>query len=233
MAVAKLGAIVTGIAGSIGGTTFRRGRAVLVMQNKSRGRSRSSTLTNPALTKFSTSISAWSKLPAGTRSLWAVAAQQFQFPDKFGTLKYLTPRQLFLKLNADLTYFGVPPRSPAGLDPTSAGVVVSSAELFLVEGNELIVKFIGTATANWRARIQFQKVPNFLASPVFNNRRAFYMPYPATIAFPNFEFTFNPSDEGLGYPVQLGDMFNVFLTPINLSGFQAVTQVFQLTVENP
>lgn len=102
MAIFKLGAIVTGLVGSIGGTTFRRGANNLVMQRKSFGASRSKLLSNPRLNQIGFIFNEFTTLSDAEQSAWNDLAGTIQFPDKFGVLKYLTGRQLFSKLNCQL-----------------------------------------------------------------------------------------------------------------------------------
>jgi hypothetical protein len=84
MAVYKLGALVTGIVGSIGGTTFKRQGSGLVMMRKSNGASRSSLLQNPRLNRNATIFKKWSYLPDATKLAWEVLASTNKVKDKFG-----------------------------------------------------------------------------------------------------------------------------------------------------
>lgn len=102
MAVFQLGAIVTALVGSIGGTTFRRGANSLVMQQKSFGGSRSRLLRNPRLNQIGFIFNQFSNLSIEAQTDWNDLAATIQFPDRFGDLKYLTGRQLFSKLNTQL-----------------------------------------------------------------------------------------------------------------------------------
>lgn len=116
MAVIKLGAIVTGIAGSIGGTTFRRTREGLSAMNKSGGPSRNRARQNSILNTLRARIQAWTDLTPITRGDWNDAAPLFQFPDKFGDLKTLTGRQLFIKLSTRAQLIEEPIPDPNSLD---------------------------------------------------------------------------------------------------------------------
>jgi hypothetical protein len=84
MAVYKLGAIVTGIIGSIGGTTFKRQGSTLVMMKKSNGASRSRLLQNPRLSQNATIFKKWRNLPNATQVAWEVIASNNKIKDKFG-----------------------------------------------------------------------------------------------------------------------------------------------------
>lgn len=129
MAVIKLGALVTGIAGSIGGTTFRRTRTGLLAMNKSGGQSRNRARQNSILNTLRARIQAWTELTPIARGEWNDAAPNFQFPDKFGDLKTLTGRELFIKLSTRAQLVELPVPDPTALDSVipsvaTAGMVV-------------------------------------------------------------------------------------------------------------
>lgn len=106
MAVMKLGAIVTDVAGSIGGTSLRRGRGLIVAYNKPRGPSIERLYNNRALIRNSALMHSWSNLTTSEVNSWVAAAGLFQFPDKFGDLRYLRPRELYIKLQTQLATTG-------------------------------------------------------------------------------------------------------------------------------
>ena len=100
MATFKLGAIITDIAGSIGGTTLKRNGGYKVIMNKSSGTPYSRSYNNPSLQYLPFIFKSWSRLDDAEKAAWAAQALLFTFPDKFGTLRTLSGRQLFVKLNA-------------------------------------------------------------------------------------------------------------------------------------
>ena len=100
MATFKLGAIITDIAGSIGGTTLKRNGAYKVIMNKSSGTPYSRSYNNPSLQYLPFIFKSWSRLSDEEKSAWQEQALLYTFPDKFGTLRTLSGRQLFVKLNA-------------------------------------------------------------------------------------------------------------------------------------
>ncbi len=99
MAKFLLGALVTNIAGSIGGTTFRRVPNGLSMFNKIRGTSKSRLLQNNRLPEIGQIFQRWSLLSDTERAGWNAQALLVTFPDKFGNQKNLTGRELFSKVN--------------------------------------------------------------------------------------------------------------------------------------
>ena len=100
MATFKLGAIITDIAGSIGGTTLKRNGGVKVIMNKSSGTPYSRSYNNPSLQYLPFIFKSWSRLAEPEKAAWKEQALLYTFPDKFGTLRTLSGRQLFVKLNA-------------------------------------------------------------------------------------------------------------------------------------
>ena len=100
MATFKLGAIITDIAGSIGGTTLKRNGSYKVIMNKSSGTPYSRSYNNPSLQYLPFIFKSWSRLSDAEKAAWKEQALLYTFPDKFGTLRTLSARQLFVKLNA-------------------------------------------------------------------------------------------------------------------------------------
>ena len=68
MAVVKLGAIITQIAGSIGGWTFRRSQGSTVVYNKPGGASKNRLLLNAAFGNLREVIQGWALLSVGLRN---------------------------------------------------------------------------------------------------------------------------------------------------------------------
>ena len=104
MATFKLGAIITDIAGSIGGTTLKRNGTYKVIMNKSSGTPYSRSLNNRALGYLPFIFKQWTLLNDLQKNSWNDLALRYTFPDKFGALRNLSGRQLFIKLNAQGYY---------------------------------------------------------------------------------------------------------------------------------
>lgn len=102
MAVYQLGALVTKIKGSIGGTTFKTQRTTNVVMRKSYGYGRSKLLSNAALQYARYIFTKWSFLTPEEQSSWQNTAALVFFPDKFGNQVHITGRQLFTKVNINL-----------------------------------------------------------------------------------------------------------------------------------
>lgn len=102
MAVIKLGSIVTDIAGSIGGTTFRRTSTGHAAYNKQGRQVKSAFSKASRKNQLGNIFSNWYNLSESERDQWAKNASTYPLKDKFGNTKYLTGRQLYTKLNAQL-----------------------------------------------------------------------------------------------------------------------------------
>lgn len=102
MASIKLGAIITDIAGSIGGTTFRRTPRGIIAYNKQGTQIKSAFAPNSVKMQLGTILSSWALLTENEKTFWNQQAGIYQFPNKFGQLVNLTGRQFFTKLNAQL-----------------------------------------------------------------------------------------------------------------------------------
>lgn len=102
MAVIKLGSIVTDIAGSIGGTTFRRTSTGHAVYNKQGKQVKSAFAKASRKNELGNIFSSWYNLTENEREQWALNASVYPLKDKFGNTKYLTGRQLYTKLNAQL-----------------------------------------------------------------------------------------------------------------------------------
>lgn len=114
MAKFVLGAIITNIAGSVGGTTLRRVPNGLSMYNKIRGTSKARLLKNPQLPAIGQIFQRWSQLSDSDRAGWNAQALLVTFPDKFGNQKNLTGRELFSKANIQLLPTGASLDSSSG-----------------------------------------------------------------------------------------------------------------------
>jgi len=105
MAKIILGSMITNIAGSIGGTTFKRSPSGIVMMNKNAGGSKISRLKNNYVVKLGNIFRRWTYLDESTKNAWNAYALTMTFPDKFGNPKYLSGRELFIKCNSNLAMY--------------------------------------------------------------------------------------------------------------------------------
>lgn len=137
MANIKLGAIITDIAGSVGGSTFRRTPAGIILYNKQGTQIKSAFAKNSVKNNLGGIISKWSSLDQAVKDFYDDKATLYTFPDKFGNLKYLTGRQLYIKLNTQL----IPTNTEVDIynwDDRKAGQIVTGIEIDLTNGGFLI-----------------------------------------------------------------------------------------------
>lgn len=168
MAVIKLGMLVSEIAGSIGGTTFRRYRGGTQMMNKNFGGSKAKQLSNPALTQMIGIANNWTALDSLVKEKWNTEALNFTFPDKFGNPKNLTGFELWIKLvnfNANVGA-GVP-------DVDNLSNVVLTVDALNIETNwhgSAFIEFL-TTLSNTTVILQIERVANVSISPTFTSRK--------------------------------------------------------------
>jgi hypothetical protein len=107
MASIKYTGVVHGIAGSIAGTTFQRGRSTSIVRNKTSFRngfnkSMRTSVINIVKAKFSYTTSAWRGLSDVQRAAYTAAAPSFPFTNKWGDTYTGSGYQLFCWQNFNL-----------------------------------------------------------------------------------------------------------------------------------
>ena len=102
MAIIKLGSIVTSIAGSIGGSTFRRTPRGIIAYNKQGRQSRSALASASQRLSIGSLFAQWRFLDKATQNQYISLAALYSFPDRFGNQIFLSGRQFFTKLNSQL-----------------------------------------------------------------------------------------------------------------------------------
>lgn len=129
MANIKLGAIISDIQGSIGGTTFRRTPHGHSAYNKQKKQLLSARSLNSRRIEIANIFQGWSKLSSNERNQINEKALLFQFPDKFGNMKNLTGRQLYTKLTSQLIGTGLTVQSWATLDSNVEAPIIKSIDV--------------------------------------------------------------------------------------------------------
>lgn len=223
MATIKLGAIVTEIAGSVGGTTFRRFKNGTVMQNKQFGASKNKLLKNKALPILTGIISAWSTLSLAVQNEWKDQALLFQFSDKFGNLKNLTGRQLYIKLQSQNTFSGGGLVDVFNLINTTTPIVITDITLDSTPNCELNLT---NPVLNGTLNIQAQQINNSSVGFSFTRREIIFSE--TVVSETNFDFT----TEFYNYfpNPQEGMVFNIYIFSSNEYGFRSQTVGIQATI---
>jgi len=223
MATVQLGAIITKIAGSIGGTNFRRHRASTVISNKTSGGSKNKLRNNPRLSQLTKVIQGWSSLSVSDRSAWNTQSSNFQFPDKFGNMKNLTGRQLYIKLNTQAIVGGLLGVNVNTLSSTTPAMTNVSVSTYTTSS---IVGSVGGTTVAGSLLVSYEYLFNDAIAPTFKRRKV----YSALVLNPLGSFS-GASNILDFYPKAVaGDKFRIYLQTINASGFKSAMQYVEIVL---
>lgn len=216
MAIFKLGAFVTVIVGSIGGTNFKRGASNVIVSNKSFGGSRTTLRQNDKLNFIAGIFKQWSQLTQSLRDDWNQVTLSYFFPDKFGVMKNLTGRQLFSKLSIQLLPVGATVPEPDQINNTLSELTIDNFDLTIVPFKAELQMTV-TGLENY-VLVQIEVSKKLLLAPIFSRRKvtAFVLAEGAI----GFDFT----SEILEQFPYINDTYRVraFVTLMNPSGFKNV-----------
>jgi hypothetical protein len=223
MATIKLGMLVTDIAGSIGGTTFRRMKNGHQMYNKPIGAARGRLLNNPALIVLNAIASAWSGLSTGDKDEWIAAALLFLFLDKFGDPVNITGYQFYIKNTNFNNAIG-----GAALDPPTFSDTVLTTGIFAgtLDDHDFASMEIDSTLLNTFILIQMYKVPNLNVTPAYLDYKV--IAFKDMTASDTIVFT----DEFIAqFPEhQVDEFYNIVVTFQNLDGFRSspISEIVQV-----
>lgn len=158
MAVIRLGVVVTGVSGSLGGSTFRRYRTGTALQRRSAGGSLIKLMQNNAIARNTTIIQAWSLFTPSEVNAWNVAAPNFPFPDKFGVMRPLSGRELYIKIACYANLLGLALPTPASLSSTVIPIAIELGAFNLSSGS-CPIRFADTVAGHY-ATIQIALIRN-------------------------------------------------------------------------
>jgi hypothetical protein len=105
MALIQLGSLVSGIKGSIGGTTFSQVRAGTTAKKRSVGKRLPNTNQANALNNSMLSTNAWNSLSLADKTAYNDYAIANTFTDRYGVVKVLTGFQWYKQLSQSSFYF--------------------------------------------------------------------------------------------------------------------------------
>lgn len=219
MAVIQMGAIVSQIKGSIGGTAFKKQRATQVMFRKSSGYSKNKLLLNTALQYSRYIFTRWTDLNPEEKSSWNSLAAILFFVDKFGNSIHITGRQLYTKSNINLRglqYFSEAPPEFNTLTPLitlSNGLCDPNTQTSSIDiGRVDDVPVYLMVSAEIRQ--------NNLPQPTFTRREAFYIVVNEDAESINFgaelfaKFPYLSSTYNVRYYVDVVNLFGIKGTPL-------------------
>lgn len=224
MATFKLGAIITDVAGSIGGTTIRRTPNGHAMYNKQGTQIKSAFAEKNKRVQLSNVFSSWARLSEPEQTTWKDLAVLYPQKDKFGGLKQLTARQFYTKLNAQLVPVGASV-DLGNFDPTISDAVVESvvldanSEVFAFDLDKTIRNFYFMVSV-YRVRSKGGVKPH----AHFRRTYAKLQGNTTTIdIWDAFIQQFNIYSKG--------DNFGVNIQIMSVSGFLSPVQVFSVSIE--
>lgn len=224
MATFKLGAIITDVAGSIGGTTIRRTPNGHAMYNKQGTQIKSAFAEKSKRVQLSNVFSSWARLSEAEQTTWKDLAVLYPQKDKFGSLKQLTARQFFTKLNAQL----VPVNRTVDLgsfDPTISDAVVTS--VVLDAKSEVFAFDLDKSIEDFHFMVSVYRVRSKRGvKPHAHFRRTYAQLQPDTTTidiWDAFIEQFNIYSKG--------DNFGVNIQIMSASGFLSPVQVFSVSID--
>lgn len=223
MAVVKLGMLVSEIRGSIGGTTFRKNGTSLIMQNKQAGISKNKQLKNSKLLEITNFIRFWTTLNPVAQSNWFDLAQSYQVLDKFGNLKYLKSREMFLKLACACDLVNLPIPNPLDANNIIYVKPVISYQFSLTNG--FYLEFEDYVPETY-VLLQISQITN-LGNSVTYNRQKFAV---AELLNLDALLDFSLVISELFPFLKVGDYLRVVITFQNKYGFRAVKTSVQYAV---
>lgn len=224
MATIKLGAIITSIAGSVGGSTFRRGSNFISIYNKQNRQSKSSSNVNSRIGQISHIVKLWSGLSQLDRESWESESRRFIFLDKFGNEKTLTGRQLFNKLNGQLLPAGGFNSNASRIDSTVSVPLIKTIECSLSHGVINIV-FINPIFDS-RTYFKFIRRANHSQNYISPSHKVDHVDRMGGNDAKNLFFFINKQFQG----ITAGQMFTVQVFNINTFGFMSPGQSITFTV---
>lgn len=222
MANIKLGAIITDIAGSVGGSTFRRTPAGIVLYNKQGRQIKSAFSEFSRKNAIAVIFRGWEELIPSEKEQWAVCANLYPVKNKFGEEKNLTARQLYTKLNAQL----LPVQSFS--DVSNFSTILFAPVVYFqpldISSESFILSWDGTASQSYLLVSMYQIRKNGSAKPTKAFRRTYWANGPGN----------GPVDiyysvlEQFPY-LKAGDTFGINVQWMNQSGI--ISSVQSATVE--
>ena len=219
MATFKLGAIITDIAGSVGGTTLKRNGSYKVIMNKPSGSTYSRLLMNRAISYLGSIFKAWAFLDAPVKEAWNTAALSYTFPDKFGTLRNLTGRQLFIKLNSQRYAYNSAIIDPTTLNSTLPPFLFTDAQK-VPGANQLFLEILCDDTSIITYSVMAEVSLKSLHAPTFISRKVF-----THVVFQGNGITdvFTPFIQNFPYYTEEYNA-RLYVCQLNSSGFKSVIQ---------
>lgn len=149
--IAKLGPLVTQAAGSIGGTTFQRGRSGLLIRSKPLPTFRNTVYASSARQRTATLNTLWSTLTPTQVLDWDNFAKAQSFRNRFGDVVVGTAYMAFMKCN-QASYHSASNYDPKAIQSTppttTAATLPPAAEFILDTGTNTLTVDSSAATVD-------------------------------------------------------------------------------------
>lgn len=221
MASFRLGAIITEIQGSIGGTTIRRTPRNPVLYNKQGRQFRSANSVNSQAFALGNIFRSWGSLEQDRKDFWNGIAPLNPQKDKFGKDVLLTGRQFYTKLNAHLLPVGSSVDVSTFSDVLSAPVVDTVA---IDRTNERVFIRTQVVIINSYVMIRVYPLRSGSNSSITNSSKFISKQFVNEVQGIDF---FN--DFKTAYPfAKVGDRFGVNVFFMNAWGFRSDVQSFSV-----
>jgi hypothetical protein len=224
MATAKLSGFVTEIAGSVGGTTFKRSPYGLVIINKSRGASKNRLLNNPGFLGLQTLRNIWKDLSLNHQQAWNTRATEVSFPNKFGNMVYLSGYQLFIKANHilyknDKTIFDGADFQTSWLDFEIDNLTIDEST------KECVVSIVAGHTRQVFA-FRFEVTRGALNKPVYNRSEKLAFEFNRD----NFDVNLNTEFYKKYTNTKTGDNVRVYVSTTATTGATSPEKIFETVI---
>ena len=147
MASIKLGAIVSDIRGSIGGTVFSRNRYGAYAKERTAPVQPRTSKQTAVRNLFASLTSAWRDLTTGQKVAWNTTGSLIPTVDRLGTTRFLSGAQTFVRVNMVRDSVGL---AVSNLPPTSAVVfnITAASTLAHATTNSVVITPTSTGTAS-------------------------------------------------------------------------------------
>ena len=217
MAKILLGAMITNISGSIGGTTFRRTPYGVSVGRKSAGYSRNTLLANKSLGNLRAVRNMWYSLDIVLKKQWEYVASVNSFPDRFGNQIFLSGRMFFIKCNSPLYSVGATFDVPTLFNTNTNRFAIDS---FIVDtfAHTSVLQVLTSGTRNYFL-IAYEVGKKAVNKPSFTRREI------SNRVYNHVDFSIDGYAELMAkYPyLKAGDVVRVYVRVMNDFGYQGLT----------
>jgi len=155
MAKIKFGMIVTDGRGKLGGQVFSKNRSGAYIRTKVTPTNPQTAAQTNVRQSFATLSQAWSTLTASEISAWNGAVKDWATTDIFGDLKNPTGKNLYLRLNQNLSLAGI---SGLTLPPNKLEMVQGLASSVVIGIAAQTIETVGLAV-KWDVSVQISATP--------------------------------------------------------------------------